>query len=230
MALRKGRHCPTYEDLVGPQGPAGVSPQGPPGPTGPAGASGPQGPTGPQGTDGATGPIGPTGPTGATGGPSVSTIVYTNNYESVDLIGSTFNYIILQPGGFTNANSDVTFPTTQTLDTTSFYWFVPSDGTIDNLQVVIHSPTFSPNTGSTAPSGFYLYTASGPSYSFSSVESLSLSSLTSTGPGGLFYGSLINPITVSAGDLVALQILIQPEATETGIIFNISASYTFTGN
>ena len=84
---------------TGPQGSTGLTgatgPQGPQGTTGATGPTGPPGPQGLTGLTGATGPQGPTGPTGATGpqgpqgatGPAgPSTVSYTSNGSTINLL------------------------------------------------------------------------------------------------------------------------------------------------
>jgi hypothetical protein len=72
---------------TGPQGPQGATgATGVAGPQGATGATGTAGPVGPQGLMGANGATGPQGPTGATGPAGPSTINYTSNGSTINLL------------------------------------------------------------------------------------------------------------------------------------------------
>jgi hypothetical protein len=118
---------------TGPTGPEGlVGPTGPSdGPTGPAGPVGPTGPS--DGPTGPAGPVGPVGPTGPIGSSSVSSGIYSPEFNSVGTVQFT-NFSELSPWTYTIIGNIVTisgavyvdFPNS---DDVCFLYISPAPGT-----------------------------------------------------------------------------------------------------
>ena len=226
--MRDGAACVF---LFGPPGPAGApgttGPIGPTGPTGPGGA----GPTGPVGPAGHTGPIGPTGAPGATGpNGGIPVLVYVSNIQTTSgsyvAPGSSVNYYTLGEGTVDIIGSGTS--STPRVNNGDYYLIAPVASTLSNLSLFVNYGA----TGMTGASSvqitttIFVNTLSSSYFGFVN-SGVSTTVILNDTVVNAYSANTVNTKTVSAGDLIAIQVSIQ-NSSGSPVIFsgglNISVS------